>query len=115
MQINSLNQLRATRPVDPFQQFSVEFSDAVPPLKGVEAPDAAQGSTFGEVLMNALDDVSAQEAKADKTAFDFATGKPVDVHTMMIEMAKADVMVQVASSVVSKTAQGINQLLQTQI
>jgi flagellar hook-basal body complex protein FliE len=115
MQINSLNQLRATRPVDPFQQFSVEFNNALPATQGIEAPDATQGASFGEVLSNALSEVSNQEAKAEQTAFDFATGKPVDVHTMMIEMAKADVMVQVTSSVVSKTAQGINQLLQTQI
>jgi flagellar hook-basal body complex protein FliE len=114
MQINSLNQLRATRPADPFQQFDVEFNTAITPPKGLEDVNAT-GPSFGEVLMDALNDVSSQQMKAEKTAFDFATGKPVDVHSMMIEMAKADVMVQVTSSVVSKTAQGINQLLQTQI
>jgi len=112
--ISNVNHLRATAPADAFQAFDVEFGGA---LNGPAAlPDqAVSGPSFGEVLMDALQGVSNQQAKAEQTAFDFATGKPVDVHTMMIEMAKADVLVQVTSSVVSKTAQGVNQLLQTQI
>jgi flagellar hook-basal body complex protein FliE len=113
--ITNVNQLRAVAATDPFQQFDVEFQSAVKAPKGLDAVEGAGAPSFGDALAHALEEVSAQEHKAQQTAFDFATGKPVDVHTMMIEMAKADVLVQVTSSVVSKTAQGINQLLQTQI
>lgn len=112
--VGGVNRLSSAQAADPFQAFSVEFGDALqaPQFQatpGVEAP------SFGDVLLDALNDVSAQQRNAEKTAFDFATGKPVDVHTMMIEMAKADVLVQVTSTVVSKTATGINTLLQTQV
>lgn len=111
--VGGVGRLSSAQAADPFQAFSVEFGDALqaPQFQdpGVEAP------SFGDVLLDALNDVSAQQRHAEKTAFDFATGKPVDVHTMMIEMAKADVLVQVTSTVVSKTAQGVNTLLQTQI
>ena len=44
-----------------------------------------------------------------------ATGKPVDVHTLMIQVAKADTAMQITSAVASKVATGLNSLLQTQI
>jgi flagellar hook-basal body complex protein FliE len=67
------------------------------------------------VLKHALQSVEAEKAKAESIALDFATGKPIDIHTMMIQVAKADVMMQVTSGVVSKSATSLNQLLQTQV
>lgn len=112
--VNNLHSIRGVGAADPFQAFEVEFGT------GLQAPQAlpdqaVTGPSFGEVLMGALNDVSTQQRQAEQLAFDFATGKPVDIHSMMIEAAKSDVLVQLTSSVVSKTATGINQLLQTQI
>jgi flagellar hook-basal body complex protein FliE len=113
---------------DPFKQFDVEFSrpslrasqvspilEGAVPLDGMENLEPSEGPTFGEVLKNALQSVESEKAKAESIALDFATGKPVDIHTMMIQVAKADVMMQVTSAVVSKSATSLNQLLQTQV
>lgn len=113
---------------DPFQQFEIEFSrpterasrttpflDGAMPLDRTENLTSTEGPTFGEVLKNALQSVEAEKAKAESIALDFATGKSVDIHTMMIQVAKADVMMQVTSAVVSKSATSLNQLLQTQV
>ena len=112
--IQSVNHLRAAAPADPFQAFEVEFGQGLQ-APGVEFGQAVEGPSFGEVLKGALDEVSAQHSKAGQITFDFATGKPVDIHSMMIEVAKADVMIQLTSAVVTKTATGVNQLLQTQV
>lgn len=111
--VGGVNRLHSAQAADPFQAFSVEFGDA---MQAPQFQDPGVGApSFADTLMDALQDVSAQQAHASKTAFDFATGKPVDIHSMMIEVAKADVLVQVTSTVVSKTATGINTLLQTQV
>ena len=117
------------RPVanDPFRAFDVEFGapmeglskstkmDGLVPLDGLDGAAEGQGPTFGQVLHDALESVQQEKAKAEALTLDFAAGKPVDIHTMMIQVAKSDVMMQVTSAVVSKSATSLNQLLQTQI
>jgi flagellar hook-basal body complex protein FliE len=113
---------------DPFKKFEIEFSrpteragrsapilEGSMPLDRAEGLISTEGPTFGEVLKHALQSVEAEKAKAESIALDFATGKPIDIHTMMIQVAKADVMMQVTSGVVSKSATSLNQLLQTQV
>ena len=102
---------------DPFSAFNVEFNHFIPPLDAPQAlsgPDA-HGLSFGDILKNAVDEVQSDKNAAEKLTFDYATGKPVDVHQVMIAVAKASVEVQVTSTIVSKAANGINQLLQTQV
>lgn len=100
---------------DPFRAFSAEFRQF--DVQQRAALDAAEGNSpsFGQVLMQAVEEVQATKDKAERIALDYATGKPVDVHTMMIAAAKSDVAMQVTSNVVSKAASSINQLMQTQI
>ncbi|MEB3197120.1 MAG: flagellar hook-basal body complex protein FliE [Candidatus Sericytochromatia bacterium] len=115
-------------PTDPFKLFEREFTaplnrvrQSAPvmadgmPLDAAEGLGVTDGPTFGQVLQDALQSVEAEKAKAESLTLDFATGKPVDIHTMMIQVAKADVMMQVTSAVVSKSATSLNQLLQTQV
>lgn len=100
---------------DPFRSFSVEFR-AFDRAQGRDFEvTAGQGPSFGEVLMQAVEEVQATKDKAERITLDYATGKSVDVHTMLISAAKADVALQVTSNVVSKAASSINQLMQTQI
>lgn len=112
---------------DPFQRFDLEFAkpiegvtakskiDGLAPLDGFMGTDPTEGPTFGQVLHDALESVQAEKAKAEALTLDFATGKPVDIHQMMIQVAKADVEMQVTSAVVSKSATALSQLLQIQV
>ncbi len=114
MEINSISRLKGAGAADPFEQFNVEFGSA---LSGPQALSGAsvQGPSFLDVLNNAIHEVQKSKNDAEQITFDFATGKPIDIHTMMIAVAKADVAMQLTSAVVSKTATSVNQLLQTQI
>ena len=109
----AIHAISGPRAADPFKAFEVEFDgfQAAP----IDGTAAVAESSFADTLKHALQEVDASKSVAEQLTLDFATGKPVDVHTMMIAVAKSDVMMQLASSVVSKTATGINQLLQTQI
>jgi flagellar hook-basal body complex protein FliE len=108
---------------DPFKAFDVRFGQSLvqslefPQLKKMNPVEMGGEDTkdFMNLVSEALGEVSASKNKADAMAFDYATGGKVDVHNLMIQAAQADVLMQLTSSVVSKTAQGLNQLLQTQV
>lgn len=101
---------------DAFDQFSVEFGDQLTKTPGAApAQTMPDGSSFGDMVNQALGEIGRLEEDAAQKTFDFATGKPVDIHQMMIASAKADVTLQLASAVISKTAQGVNTLMQTQV
>lgn len=119
MQIEgAMSILRGGAPkADPFNVFDVEFSKfgQAHKVNPTGQTDAAEGPTFMEVLEGAINDVQKVKSESEQITFDYAMGKPIDVHTMMIATAKADIAMQLTSSVVSKTATSVNQLLQTQI
>ncbi|MFP5502572.1 MAG: flagellar hook-basal body complex protein FliE [Candidatus Sericytochromatia bacterium] len=111
--INNVSSVRLNPVGDPFEAFSVEFGEMLQaPVQGIEGVERAN---FGEVLNQALQEVNTAQYESSGLTFDFATGKPVDIHTVMIAAAKADVLLQLTSAVVSKTAAGVNQLLNTQV
>lgn len=114
--IENVTSLRAGKISDPFEQFSVEFGTKLQQAPGLAPADTTpDGSTFGDMVSKALGEIGKLEEDAAKKTFDFATGKPVDIHQMMIAAAKVDVTMQLASAVISKTAQGVNTLMQTQV
>jgi flagellar hook-basal body complex protein FliE len=112
--IQNVSHMRTAKVADPFEQFSVEFGDRLTQTSPV-APMSPEGPNFGELVKDALAEVGRLEEDAAQKTFDFATGKPVDIHQMMIASAKADVTLQLTSAVISKTSQGINTLMQTQV
>lgn len=118
MQVNNVNSILTggVPKADPFGAFDVEFSKFEKASKA-KAPAAAavDGPSFMEVLQGAINDVQQTKNASEQIAFDYAQGKPIDVHTMMIAVAKADIEMQLTSAIVSKTATSVNQLLQTQI
>ncbi|MDB5096721.1 MAG: flagellar hook-basal body complex protein FliE [Cyanobacteria bacterium RYN_339] len=102
--------------LDPMSGFDREF-DTFGKLPKIAPTDMSnvEGPSFMEVLHGAINEVQHTKNEAEQISFDYATGKPIDVHTMMIAVAKADIAMQLTSAVVSKTATSVNQLLQTQI
>lgn len=104
--------VRPSASADPFKAFEAEFGA---PLRMDGLAEGESAPNFADLVTQALHEVDATKAEADNLAFDFATGKPVDVHTLMIQVAKADTAMQITSAISSKVATGLNSLLQTQI
>lgn len=84
-------------------------------LPGIDAAQPTQSNSFAQLLTQAIDTVNAQDHKAAITAFDYATGKSIDTHTVMIEMAKAQAEIHIAASVATKAASGLQTLFNLQI
>ena len=119
MQIDGINTsvIRGGVPtMDPFNVFDMQAAKfGQQPVKLKPNADAPEGPSFMQVLQDAVNDVQKVKNDSEQISFDYAMGKPIDVHTMMIAVAKADIAMQLTSAVVSKTATSVNQLLQTQI
>ncbi len=66
-------------------------------IKGSEGGQTASetlGAGFKGVLEQVVNNVEKTEAATQKDAYDLATGNVDDVHTMMINAAKADLALQ---------------------
>ncbi|MGE5707943.1 MAG: flagellar hook-basal body complex protein FliE [Bacteroidota bacterium] len=80
-------------------------------FEGEEAPQ----SSFADLLKDAIGAVNAQHSKAMNMAVGFAAGQPYDSHQVMIEAAKSEAMLQIASNVTSRVAQSYQTLMNMQI
>ncbi|MBM3268377.1 MAG: flagellar hook-basal body complex protein FliE [Candidatus Sericytochromatia bacterium] len=86
--------------------------DAAP---GSPEATGTAGTHFAEILEEAINSVSHQDHKADAIALDASTGGNVDPHTVMIEMAKAETMIHLTSSISTKMAQNVQTIMNMQI
>jgi flagellar hook-basal body complex protein FliE len=77
--------------------------------------DDGPGAHFMAVLNDAIDSVNAQQNRSEQITMDFALGKAVDPHAVMIENAKAETLVHLTSSVTNKMAQSFQTLMNLQI
>ena len=81
-------------------------------LQGLSAKKAAstpevQGAgkalaSFGELLKNHLDQVNQLEAAADELVEDYAVGKPVELHNVIIAHEKADLAMELTTQLRNK-------------
>ncbi|MBU6428584.1 MAG: flagellar hook-basal body complex protein FliE [Cyanobacteria bacterium REEB65] len=92
------------------QQFEQNFDD----FGGAQSAPGV-GDDFAKMLSSAIDQVDEQDQQARTTALDFALGKNVDPHTVMIAEAKASTMLHLASGVATRAAQDFQTLMNMQI
>jgi flagellar hook-basal body complex protein FliE len=72
---------------------------------GVTGPD------FGDVMANAIENVTAAQAKADRLAVDAATGQLTDVHDYMIAATEASLATELTVAVRNKAVEAFNQIM----
>ncbi|MEB3298632.1 MAG: flagellar hook-basal body complex protein FliE [Candidatus Sericytochromatia bacterium] len=81
----------------------------------MDSGDDGPGAHFAAILNDAIDAVNAQQVRAEEVTMDFALGRSVDPHAVMIENAKAETLVHLTSSVTNKMAQSFQTLMNLQI
>ena len=79
------------------------------------APANAPGEKFVDRLESAVDQVNAQQQGADDKVDEFVTGGDVPVHTLMVELAKADTSMRLMTSVTAKAIQAYQEIARMQI
>jgi flagellar hook-basal body complex protein FliE len=70
-----------------------------------------QQSSFSDIFKNLLDNVNKTDETAKRDQFLLATGQADDLHTVAINMAKADVALQVFVQVRNKALDAYNDIM----
>ncbi|MBL0715076.1 MAG: flagellar hook-basal body complex protein FliE [Desulfosarcina sp.] len=79
------------------------------------ATQAASPKGFGNILEQALGDVSQMPLQADQAAADLVAGKSQDVHNTMIAIQKADIGFQMLMQVRNKVVSAYETIMRMQI
>lgn len=62
--------------------------------KSISAPGESSGLGFKEIFQDVINNVEETEAATEMDAYNLSTGNMDDLHTMIINAAKADVALQ---------------------
>ena len=100
MSNNTLNPLGFTPPIIVNKQPEVKPLPAVP-----------KGPSFGEVLENAIKEVSDIQKEAGEEARKLMTGEVKDVHTVMIAAQKAEISFQMMMQVRNKLVNAYQEIM----
>jgi flagellar hook-basal body complex protein FliE len=95
-------------PIEPDLPLQSPDASAASPLAGVSS------GSFGAVLQQALGAADGALQRADAAEHAFAAGRG-GLQEMIVERAQADVMLSIATSAASRTAQAVSTILGMQI
>ena len=84
------------------------------PVPGAE-PANGTGKSFGQFLMDALAEVNSAQMKAGEMTAQFAAGKPVDVHQVMIASQEASTMLNMAVQVRNKVTDAYQEIMRINV
>ncbi len=73
------------------------------------------GPSFGEVLENAIQQVSDAQQEAGTQAKQLMTGNAHDIHSTMVAIQKADVSFQMMMQVRNKIVSAYQEIMRTQV
>jgi flagellar hook-basal body complex protein FliE len=91
--------------MDPLQNFN-QLSPLQPLIEAgkpaTAGAEASAGTSFSDLLKQAMQEVSAAEHSAEQEARNLMTGEATDMHTAILAVQKADVSFQMMMAVRSK-------------
>jgi flagellar hook-basal body complex protein FliE len=86
----------------------------MPPPSGLKQPEAPADKGFGNLLKEALSEVSDLETKSQGELGKFLNGES-DLHSVMIALEKADLSFQMMMQVRNKFVQAYQEIMRTQV
>ncbi len=101
-------QIRELMRPDPVQRPDLERTPDV-------GPAADEGPSFGEALEGALREVDGELQAADELAARYVAGEEVDLHTVILEMQKADMSFRTMLEVRNKLIDAYREIMQLQV
>jgi flagellar hook-basal body complex protein FliE len=81
----------------------------------VRPADAQQGTSFGNILQEAIKGVDELQDKADKEVRSLMAGEVKDIHSAMIAVQKADVSFQMMMQVRNKLVSAYQEIMKMQV
>ena len=84
-------------------------------IKPATPGNEPKGSSFGDVLENAMQEVSNLQKEAGAESQKLLTGNTQDIHSAMIALQKADVSFQMMMQVRNKLVSAYQEVMKTQV
>lgn len=82
--------------------------------KAMPAPNG-QGEDFGQVLMDAIQEVNKMQGETTKLQEDLMANRPVEYHDLMIAMERSGTAMQLTMSVRNKVLEAYQEISRMQI
>lgn len=92
-----------------------QISSQVSKLSNKKEEEVSTGSSFGNVLSQQLDRLEKTQAQADLLAQDFAAGKPVDLHEVMIAAEEARITLEMTLQLRNKAIDAYKEVTNMQL
>lgn len=80
-------------------------------LKTIESPTNSTKGEFMSLLDGLLNNVETTEAKVNENAYKLSIGEMDDLHTMMIDSAKAEIALQTMVQLRNKVLDAYNEIM----
>lgn len=94
----------------------VNFPSPIPTSPAANKPaDSTSATGFGDVLQDALQQVSDLQAQAGDDVQKVLTGEITDVHSAMIAVQKADISFQMMMQVRNKIVSAYQEIMRMQV
>jgi flagellar hook-basal body complex protein FliE len=101
-------------PILPISPISVS-APIQPGNRTAASPAAAGGSSFGDILNQQLDKLSAAHAKADDLALQAATGDLKSIQDYTIASTEAQLLTQLTVQVRNRAVEAFNDIMRMQV
>jgi flagellar hook-basal body complex protein FliE len=90
--------------------------EAMQAFKGTQnAPAQGKSDDFAQQLMDVLKEVNDAQQNARQQQTDLMTGRPVEVHDVMIAMERASIAMNLTMQVRNKVLEAYQEVMRTQI
>ncbi len=84
-------------------------------LNGGGQTDQAGSATFGEFLMQSIEDVNSKQVKAESSIGELLSGKSNGLHETMLSVEKADVSLRLIVKVRNKALESYKEIMRMQV
>ena len=84
-------------------------------VKPATVGNESNGASFGDVLQNAIQEVSNLQKEAASESQKLLTGNTQDIHSAMVALQKADVSFQMMMQVRNKLVSAYQEIMKTQV
>jgi flagellar hook-basal body complex protein FliE len=78
-------------------------------------PDGSGAGAFGRVLTQFLGEASSQQAQAERSVTNVATGRAENVHNVMLAMAKADLSFHLVLEIRNRLSDAYQEIMRMQV
>lgn len=93
---------------------SINSNLHINPLKKIEKNNV-QETSFSDLLKQSLEAVNKAQNKSDQLTNDFVSGKPIELHNVMIAAEKASILLQTTVEVRNKAVEAYQEIMRMQV